>query len=339
MSRLLGELGGADPHDILGLPATASKEEVEAAFRRRSKTLHPDRRSSEDPVADRDWLRLCTARELLGRFGDDYAALLRSSGSVEGEDASSDREPTAPDSTSRPDRAHEPGDTDTRWDPWAEPYEGGGYRDVGPTSWSPPPSPPRQEPPPFRPHQADRPSFRPHDQPAAPVPPFTPPAYAVPHHPSPPPYRPSMPSYRPMKTPLNTMAIAALVASFVIAPLGLVLGLVALVRIAQTGERGRGLAITAMVIGVVYAMVVLSAVAGASSPAPSYASEQAVEAQIESQLGGRAENARCTEDLPARVGAAIRCTATLDGRSRQPVAVSVSSVEGSTIRFDITTDS
>jgi hypothetical protein len=50
-------------------------------------------------------------------------------------------------------------------------------------------------------------------------------------------------------TATNGYAITALVSSFVIAPLGIVFGHLALRQIARTGEQGRGLAIGGLVIG------------------------------------------------------------------------------------------
>jgi hypothetical protein len=49
--------------------------------------------------------------------------------------------------------------------------------------------------------------------------------------------------------PTNSLAIAALVSSLVIAPAGIVLGHVALSQLKRTGEGGRGLALAAVVIG------------------------------------------------------------------------------------------
>lgn len=47
----------------------------------------------------------------------------------------------------------------------------------------------------------------------------------------------------------NTMAIIALVASFIISLVGVILGHIALNQIKRTGEGGRGLAIAALIIG------------------------------------------------------------------------------------------
>lgn len=47
----------------------------------------------------------------------------------------------------------------------------------------------------------------------------------------------------------SVLAILSLVAAFVASPVGVVLGIVALVRIPRAGETGRGLAIAAIVVG------------------------------------------------------------------------------------------
>jgi len=48
----------------------------------------------------------------------------------------------------------------------------------------------------------------------------------------------------------NVLAIVGFVAAFVIAPVGVVLSFVALSQIKRTGERGRGLAIAGVVLGI-----------------------------------------------------------------------------------------
>lgn len=58
------------------------------------------------------------------------------------------------------------------------------------------------------------------------------------------------PAYR-QSAPTNSLAIAALVSSLVLAPLGIVFGHVALGQIKRTGEEGKGLAIAGLVIGYV----------------------------------------------------------------------------------------
>ena len=50
----------------------------------------------------------------------------------------------------------------------------------------------------------------------------------------------------------NSMAIAALVSSLVLAPLGIIFGHIALSQIKHTGEDGKGLAIAGLVIGYLF---------------------------------------------------------------------------------------
>jgi len=76
-------------------------------------------------------------------------------------------------------------------------------------------------------------------------------AYQQPQQPGyyPPPYPP------PRQT--NTMAIAALICSFVVAPAGIVLGHIALSQIRRTGEEGKGLAIAGLIIGYISTALLL----------------------------------------------------------------------------------
>lgn len=72
---------------------------------------------------------------------------------------------------------------------------------------------------------------------------------------------PAHPGYA-VLPPTNTMAILALVLSFVVSVAGIVLGHLALGQIRQTGERGRELAIAGLVIGyVITGFVVLMVIA------------------------------------------------------------------------------
>ncbi len=63
--------------------------------------------------------------------------------------------------------------------------------------------------------------------------------YGQPGYPPPPPY----------PRPTNTMAILSLVLAFVMAPAGLVLGIIARKQIRQTGEQGEGLALAGIIVG------------------------------------------------------------------------------------------
>jgi hypothetical protein len=70
---------------------------------------------------------------------------------------------------------------------------------------------------------------------------------------------------------LNTMAIVAFVASFFISVAGVILGHIALNKIKTSGERGRVLAIWALVLGyagvAVFAIIVIGGIAAASMSA------------------------------------------------------------------------
>jgi len=67
--------------------------------------------------------------------------------------------------------------------------------------------------------------------------------------------QPSAGFYPPMYPPprqTNSMAIVALVSAFIVAPLGIVFGHIALSQIRRTGEEGKGLAVAGLVIGYVF---------------------------------------------------------------------------------------
>jgi hypothetical protein len=69
---------------------------------------------------------------------------------------------------------------------------------------------------------------------------------------------------------LNTLSIVAIIGAFVVPIVGVVVGIISLRQIKQTGERGHGLALAGVIVGialiVIYLLVVIiSAVAGAVS--------------------------------------------------------------------------
>jgi Domain of unknown function (DUF4190) len=71
------------------------------------------------------------------------------------------------------------------------------------------------------------------------------------NYPAPYPAQPPAPQYAgyPQPRPTNGMAIASLVASLLVAPLGIVFGHISLSQIKRSGEDGKGLAIAGLVIG------------------------------------------------------------------------------------------
>ncbi|MYR95237.1 DUF4190 domain-containing protein [Streptomyces sp. SID4937] len=107
--------------------------------------------------------------------------------------------------------------------------------------------------------------------PPSPIPPPGPPSYG-PYGPPPPgapgpgPYgQPPGPWQPVVHPPLSAMAVASLVLSLLVclAPVGLVLGIVALVRIPRNGKRGKGLAVAGTAVGgTVVALSVLLVVVG-----------------------------------------------------------------------------
>src|ERR1700737_1420384 len=69
-------------------------------------------------------------------------------------------------------------------------------------------------------------------------------------------YGPNQPAYAPAQQ-TNGMAIAALVASLVFAPLGIILGHIARGQIKRTGEGGRGLATAGLVLDYIFTLIPL----------------------------------------------------------------------------------
>ncbi|MBT2512962.1 DUF4190 domain-containing protein [Arthrobacter sp. ISL-30] len=74
--------------------------------------------------------------------------------------------------------------------------------------------------------------------------------------------------YAPAPAKTNTLAIVALISSFFVSLLGVILGHIALNQIKTTGEGGRGLAIAALVIGYVsmaFAIMLIIVMVGAAA--------------------------------------------------------------------------
>ncbi|MDH2442393.1 DUF4190 domain-containing protein [Amnibacterium sp. CER49] len=56
-------------------------------------------------------------------------------------------------------------------------------------------------------------------------------------------------------TRFNVMAILAIIFTFVFSPAGIVLGIISLSQIRRTGERGHGLAMTALILSVIFLLL------------------------------------------------------------------------------------
>ncbi|GAA3736917.1 hypothetical protein HDA32_005507 [Spinactinospora alkalitolerans] len=76
-------------------------------------------------------------------------------------------------------------------------------------------------------------------------------------------------------------------------------------------------------------------VGGSSVDGQTVADESA--AMLEEQVGQAPDNVTCPEDLPAEVGAEIRCELTADGAT-YGMTVTTTTVEGSDVNFDIQVD-
>ncbi|WP_433802802.1 DUF4190 domain-containing protein [Actinomycetospora sp. CA-084318] len=187
--------------------------------------------------------------------------------------------------------------------------------------------------------------------------------------PPPGPFGPPVPPPRPNGT--NVMAILAIVFAFLFSPLGIVFGVVGRRQTARTGQAGRGLATTGLVLSVVFlllgiaATVYLTVLAGqllrsvpttsvpeaptVSTPAVTgpvgpgtvgvadgdYGPELPADA-LAAEVGTRsgATDVICPGYLPAQVEASSTCDGTLDGQAAR-FRATVTAVDGSEATIDI----
>ncbi|AZZ56024.1 DUF4190 domain-containing protein [Rathayibacter iranicus] len=75
--------------------------------------------------------------------------------------------------------------------------------------------------------------------------------------------------YTPTTERYNVLAIVGFITSFFISVVGVVLGFIALSQIKRTGEKGRGLALAAVIIGfvtvIIYAVIIVAVLAIAAT--------------------------------------------------------------------------
>lgn len=77
---------------------------------------------------------------------------------------------------------------------------------------------------------------------------------------------PTPPAAAPVGPRTNTLAIIALIAAFVIAPAGIIIGFIAKGQIKQSGEAGSGLATAGIVIGfIVTALYIIGIIVSIAS--------------------------------------------------------------------------
>ncbi|HEY2192622.1 MAG TPA: DUF4333 domain-containing protein [Actinomycetospora sp.] len=170
-----------------------------------------------------------------------------------------------------------------------------------------------------------------------------------------PPVRSALPQPDPRHAPtprgrrLSRLAVVALVLAVLVAPVGLVLGLVARRRITRSvvapdgraALTGRPAATAAVVVGVLVTLAeAAAAVALFVVVPPGWLSSQdlsaaAVQGTIERTVPLPAGSVHCPGTLPARLGATLACTATQDGAA-VPYRATVDSVAGRDVHFGIT---
>jgi len=159
---------------------------------------------------------------------------------------------------------------------------------------------------------------------------------------------------------LNTLAVLAFVLAFVVSPAAIALGVIARGQIRRTGESGNGLATAAVVVGSVLTVVGVAAAAVLASvlfkaiptlyPSPALAAPTPATAapplsrsaadlarDLSGQLargGNLVHDATCPEDLQAIPGQTERCTVVFSDGQPVDLVVTVTSVDGESIRYE-----
>jgi hypothetical protein len=172
---------------------------------------------------------------------------------------------------------------------------------------------------------------------------------------------PAAPPVEPPPPPkLNTLAVVAFVLAFVVSPAAIALGLIARGQIRRTGESGNGLATAGVVLGSVFTVVGVAAVAllasvlfkaiptlypppalasptpTAAAPPPSLsAAELARDLSGQLTRGGTdVHDATCPEDLQATPGQTVHCTVVFSDGQPVDLVVTVTSVDGESIHYE-----
>ncbi|TCK22832.1 DUF4333 domain-containing protein [Pseudonocardia endophytica] len=176
-----------------------------------------------------------------------------------------------------------------------------------------------QPPPAGSPYDGPPPGGSPYDQrPPAGLPyqGGPPPAGMIPEQQGMPPGYPYPPVPPPRRT--NVLAIVSLVLAFLLAPIGLILGIVALVQIRKRGEGGTGLAVAGIVIGGLGTLIVAGIVAIALLATPTLNTDQ-IETRIASttqtETGTATSAVTCPDSVDVQVGGTFTCTAVVEGQN------------------------
>jgi hypothetical protein len=173
-----------------------------------------------------------------------------------------------------------------------------------------------------------------------------------------------LPTAPPVESPpppkLNTLAVVAFVLAFVVPPAAIALAVIARGQIRRTGESGTGLATAAVVLGSVFTVVGMAAVAllasvlvkamptlypppglaaptpAAPAPPPSRSAADLAR-DLSAQLargGANVHDATCPENLPGIPGRTVRCTVVFSDGQPADLVVTVTWVEGESIHYE-----
>jgi Domain of unknown function (DUF4333)/Domain of unknown function (DUF4190) len=173
-----------------------------------------------------------------------------------------------------------------------------------------------------------------------------------------------LPAAPPVELPpppkLNTLAVVAFVLAFVVSPAAIALGVISRGQIRRTGESGNGLATAAVVLGSVFTVIGMAAVAllasvlvkamptlypppALASPTPTVAASPPSRSagdlarDLSGQLtrgGANVRDATCPEDLQAIPGRTVRCTVVFSDGQPVDLLVTVTSVDGESLHYE-----
>lgn len=140
-----------------------------------------------------------------------------------------------------------------------------------------------------------------------------PPPGSIPQQQGPPGYPPQPPPRR-----TNVLAVLALILAILIAPIGLILGIVALTQIRKRGESGTGLAVAGVVIGAIGTLFWVGLTLLLALATPTLETDS-IEGQIgitTGQAAGTTPTAiTCPDSVEVQPGGTFTCTATVAGQN------------------------
>jgi hypothetical protein len=250
LAGLLRDLEGQDPYAVLGVPRSASPDEIKQAYRARMGELHSDRAvESQRAAADKLARDVNLAFEVLrdANRREAYDALFADPGLAA---------PTGTGQNPPTSRKHQNNGTfmfdyPPEWDQGHTRPNNYGQPGTGPPSSAPDDWEDEiiDEVPDYSPYRSSDQQKHGHLHSEYPYPEYTP------DHPPSPSYQtiPYPPTWDGTRTPgWSGRAIAALVFSLLIPPVGVILAIVALRDISRTGRRGASLAIAALILGTIF---------------------------------------------------------------------------------------